>query len=69
MEAQANTTREQSKKKSIEIGDPRMVEMEEKEKKYIAKPLLCHSSQCYDCLFEIYVPQIMKQVVNLSFSC
>ena len=35
MEAQANTTREQSNKKSIEVGDPRMAEMEEKEKKYL----------------------------------
>ena len=29
MEAQANTTREQNNKKSMEVGDPRMVEMEE----------------------------------------
>ena len=35
MEAQANTTREQSNKKSIEVGDPLMAKMEEKEKKYL----------------------------------
>ena len=29
MEAKANTTREQSNKKSMEVGDPRMTEMEE----------------------------------------
>ena len=29
MEAQANTTREQSNKKSMEVGNPRMAEMEE----------------------------------------
>ena len=29
MEAQANTTREQSNKKRMEVGDPRMAEMEE----------------------------------------
>ena len=33
MEAQANTTREQSNKESMEVGDPRMAEMEKKEKK------------------------------------
>ena len=33
MEAQANTTRKQSNKKSMEVGDPRMAEMEEKRKK------------------------------------
>ena len=37
MEAQANTTREQSNKKSMEVGDPRMAEMEEKEKKTSAR--------------------------------
>ena len=31
MEAQANTTREQSNKKRMEVGDPRMAEMEEKD--------------------------------------
>ena len=31
MEAQANTTREQSNKKRTEVGDPRMAEMEEKD--------------------------------------
>ena len=29
MEAQANTTKEQSNKKSMEVGSPRMAEMEE----------------------------------------
>ena len=29
MEAQANTTREQSNKKRMEVGNPRMEEMEE----------------------------------------
>ena len=33
MKAQANTTREQSNKKSKQVGDPRTVEMEEQEKK------------------------------------
>ena len=33
MEAQANTTREQSNTKSMEVGDPRMAKMEEQEKK------------------------------------
>ena len=33
MEAQANTTREQSNKMGLEVGDPRMEQMEEKEKK------------------------------------
>ena len=32
MKAQANTTREQSNKKSKQVGDPRTVEMEEQEK-------------------------------------
>ena len=30
---QHNTTREHSNKKSMEVGDPRMAEMDEKEKK------------------------------------
>ena len=34
MEAQANTTREQSNKKRMGVGDPRMAEMEEKEKNF-----------------------------------
>ena len=34
MEAQANTTREQSNKKNMQVGDPRMAEMEEQEKKF-----------------------------------
>ena len=33
MVAQANTTREQNNKKSFEVGDPCMAEMEELEKK------------------------------------
>ena len=33
MKAQANNTREQSNKKKLEVGDPRMAEMEEWEKK------------------------------------
>ena len=32
MEAQANTTREQSNKKRLEVGDPRMEQIEEQEK-------------------------------------
>ena len=32
MKAKANTTSEQSNDKSMEVGDPRMAEMEEKEK-------------------------------------
>ena len=35
MEAQANTTREQSNKKRMEVGDPCMAEMEEKEEKKV----------------------------------
>ena len=35
MEAQANTTREQSYKKRLEVGDPRMEQMEEQEKKVL----------------------------------
>ena len=37
MKAQANTTREQSNKKSKQVGDPRTVEMEEQEKKNSVK--------------------------------
>ena len=33
MKAKANTTSEQSSEKSMEVGDPRMAEMEESEKK------------------------------------
>ena len=33
MKAKANTTSEQSNEKSMEVGDPRMAEMEEQEKK------------------------------------
>ena len=33
MKAKANTTSEQSNEKSTEVGDPRMAEMEEQEKK------------------------------------
>ena len=35
MEASANTTKEQSNKKRMEVGDPRMAEMEENEEKKI----------------------------------
>ena len=35
MEAYTNTTSQQSQKKSMEVGDPRMAEMEEQEKKII----------------------------------
>ena len=33
MKAKANTTREQSNEKSMEVGDPRITEMEEQEEK------------------------------------
>ena len=35
MEAQSNTTREQSNNKSMEVGDPCMAEMEKQEKKVL----------------------------------
>ena len=37
MKAKANTTSEQSNKKSMEVGDPRMAKMEEQEKKINGK--------------------------------
>ena len=37
MKAKANITSEQSNKKSMEVGDPRMAEMEEQEKKKFYK--------------------------------
>ena len=45
MEAQAETTREQSKKKSMEVGDPRMAEIEEQEKKKNKEFLVGHASK------------------------
>ena len=38
MKAQANTTKEQSNKKSMQVGDPRTAEMEEQEKKIFLGP-------------------------------
>ena len=45
MEAQANTTREQSNKKRLEVGDPRMEQMEEQEKKQLGNSILTFNKE------------------------
>ena len=44
MKAKANTTSEQSNEKSMEVGDPRMAEMEEQEKKIKKKYFIIKNS-------------------------
>ena len=60
MEALANTTREESNKKRLEVGDPSMEQMEEKEKNLRRKPVVVYKWRLnYNTIYTLYFLESM----------